>query len=105
MELKNGTIVTGTIQAVDSTMNIHLRMVKMTLKGCQPTALDFVTVRGNTIRYVILPDSINLDTALHLSDRVRQPLTRRPKRLAPSAASAKSDQLPAKRARKGTRMQ
>ena len=45
-------------------MNTHLKQVKLTLKGKNPTSLDHLSVRGNTIRYYILPDSLNLDTLL-----------------------------------------
>jgi small nuclear ribonucleoprotein (snRNP)-like protein len=49
---------------VDVSMNTHLRAVKMTLKGKNPVSLDQLSIRGNNIRYVILPDSLNLDTLL-----------------------------------------
>ncbi|KAI8909619.1 Sm protein [Gorgonomyces haynaldii] len=64
IELKNGTLVMGTIQGVDMQMNTHLKSVKMTLKGRQPTHLDSLSVRGNNIRYYILPSSLPLDTLL-----------------------------------------
>lgn len=70
-------------------MNTHLKAVKLTLKGkvCDryflllpavsfgliilillqnPVQLDSLSIRGNNIRYVILPDSLNLNT--HLAD-------------------------------------
>lgn len=91
LELKNGTIVHGTITGtycatptllrassckypyiphthiqlgVDIAMNTHLKTVKMTLKGKNPIQLDYLSIRGNNIRYFILPDSLNLDTLL-----------------------------------------
>jgi len=64
IELKNGTIVHGTIVGVDVSMNTHLKTVKMTLKGKNPVQLDSLSIRGNNIRYVILPESLNLDTLL-----------------------------------------
>ena len=45
-------------------MNTHLKTVKLTLKGKNPVTLDHLSVRGNNIRYYILPDSINLETLL-----------------------------------------
>ena len=49
---------------VDISMNTHLKTVKLTVKGKNPIALDHLSVRGHTIRYFILPDSLNLDTLL-----------------------------------------
>eukprot|EP00276_Gloeochaete_wittrockiana_P006906 CAMPEP_0184667832 /NCGR_PEP_ID=MMETSP0308-20130426/69392_1 /TAXON_ID=38269 /ORGANISM="Gloeochaete witrockiana, Strain SAG 46.84" /LENGTH=71 /DNA_ID=CAMNT_0027113239 /DNA_START=24 /DNA_END=235 /DNA_ORIENTATION=+ len=45
-------------------MNTHLKTVKMTIKGQNPINLDTLSIRGNNIRYVILPDTLNLDTRL-----------------------------------------
>ena len=45
-------------------MNTYLRNVKTTLKGKNPVHHDFLSIRGNNIRYYILPDSLNLDTLL-----------------------------------------
>ena len=64
IELKNGATITGTVVGVDQMMNIHLKVVKFVAKGKNPVTLDQSTVRGNTIRNVILPESLNLDTLL-----------------------------------------
>lgn len=67
IELKNGTVISGTITGkktylkddvlgVDIAMNTHLKAVKMTIKGRNPVSLDSLSVRGSNIRYVILPD-------------------------------------------------
>jgi len=64
IELKNGTIVHGTITGVDISMNTHLKAVKLTLKGKNPVNLDTLSIRGNNIRYYLLPDTLNLDTLL-----------------------------------------
>jgi len=64
IELKNGTIIHGTIASVSPQMNTALRTVKMTPKGREPINLDTINVRGSTIRYYILPDSLPLDTLL-----------------------------------------
>ncbi|CAL5224865.1 g7623 [Coccomyxa viridis] len=64
IELKNGTIVQGTITGVDIAMNTHLKNVKLILKGQSAQPLDSMSVRGNQIRMYILPDTLNLDTLL-----------------------------------------
>ncbi|KAF3604142.1 hypothetical protein F2Q69_00039015 [Brassica cretica] len=74
IELKNGTVVHGTITVslslvdyvigVDVSMNTHLKTVKVTLKGKNPVTMDHLSLRGNNIRYYILPDSLNLETLL-----------------------------------------
>ncbi|EIE76778.1 hypothetical protein G6F46_000240 [Rhizopus delemar] len=64
VEMKNGTVVHGTITGVDMSMNTHLKTVKMTIKNRDPVSLDSLSIRGNNIRCVILPDSLPLDTLL-----------------------------------------
>lgn len=59
-----GTILHGTIASVSPQMNTALRTVKMTPKGRDPISLDTINIRGSTIRYFILPDSLPLDTLL-----------------------------------------
>lgn len=59
-----GTILHGTITSVSPQMNTALRAVKMTPKGRDPISLDTINIRGSTIRYYILPDSLPLDTLL-----------------------------------------
>ncbi|KAK3394020.1 small nuclear ribonucleoprotein Sm D1 [Podospora didyma] len=64
IELKNGTIVHGTITSVSPQMNTALRTVKMTARGQDAISLETMNIRGSTIRYFILPDSLPLDTLL-----------------------------------------
>ena len=45
-------------------MNTHLKTVKMTVKNRDPVSLDSLCVRGNNIRYFILPENLPLDTLL-----------------------------------------
>ena len=59
VELKNGTVVQGTIVSVDVSMNTHMKMVKLTQKGKSTVKLDSISLRGNTIRYYILPDALS----------------------------------------------
>ncbi|CAA7268261.1 unnamed protein product [Cyclocybe aegerita] len=64
VELKNGSVVHGTITGVDMQMNTYLKTVKMTMRNRDPISLDSLSIRGNNIRYFILPDALPLDTLL-----------------------------------------
>ncbi|CZT98917.1 hypothetical protein PFAG_03357 [Plasmodium falciparum Santa Lucia] len=74
IELKNGTLITGIITAVDIKMNTHMKNVKVVIKNKniaeynvntkQFLSLEHVTIRGNNIRYFILSDSLPLDSLL-----------------------------------------
>uniref|UniRef100_A0A914Z6I1 Small nuclear ribonucleoprotein Sm D1 n=1 Tax=Panagrolaimus superbus TaxID=310955 RepID=A0A914Z6I1_9BILA len=75
IELKNGTQVQGTILGVDVAMNMHLRSVKMTVKGRDQIALDALSIRGNNIRYIVLPDALGLDQLL-VDDEPKKKSTR-----------------------------
>ena len=68
IELKNGTLVHGTIVTVDGSMNCHLKTVKMTVRNRDPQQLDGISVRGSNVRYFILPDTTPLDPLL-IDDR------------------------------------
>jgi len=70
IELKNGTVISGTVVGVDATMNAHLKKVKITVRGKNPVSYSTLSVRGNTIRAWLLPDSLNLD-ALLVEDKVK----------------------------------
>ncbi|CAL1154257.1 unnamed protein product [Cladocopium goreaui] len=56
-------------------MNVHMKNIKFTVKGKPPVSMDHLTIRGNNVRYVILPDSIPLDTLL-VDDAKRLPKAR-----------------------------
>jgi small nuclear ribonucleoprotein D1 len=64
IELKNGTVVHGTVTGVDVQMNVHLKNAKLTARGREPVHYDSLAVRGNQIRYVILPEALPLDSLL-----------------------------------------
>mmetsp|Transcript_50398 Transcript_50398/g.75327 ORF Transcript_50398/g.75327 Transcript_50398/m.75327 type:complete len:113 (-) Transcript_50398:72-410(-) len=64
IELKNGTVIQGTVVGVDATMNCHLKKAKVTVRGKNPVSYSTLSVRGSTMRAWLLPESLNLDTLL-----------------------------------------
>ena len=69
-------IILYLLTGVDISMNTHLKNVKLTLKGKNPTSLDSLSVRGNTVRYFLLPDSLNLDALLVDETKKKAPAAR-----------------------------
>nr|POE96924.1 putative small nuclear ribonucleoprotein sm d1 [Quercus suber] len=59
-----GTTIYGTIASVSPQMNTNIRNAKMTPKGGSEIALEHISIRGSEIRYIILPESLPLDTLL-----------------------------------------
>lgn len=64
MELKNDTLVKGTITGIDMSMDIHLKTLKMTVENSDPISIDIFNVCGNDIRCIIFLDSLPLDILL-----------------------------------------
>eukprot|EP00427_Karlodinium_veneficum_P052255 CAMPEP_0169367308 /NCGR_PEP_ID=MMETSP1017-20121227/33595_1 /TAXON_ID=342587 /ORGANISM="Karlodinium micrum, Strain CCMP2283" /LENGTH=177 /DNA_ID=CAMNT_0009465331 /DNA_START=93 /DNA_END=623 /DNA_ORIENTATION=- len=64
MELKNGTTVQGTITGVDTSMNTHLKQVKVTVRHKNPVNMSYLSIRGVNIRYFILPENADLNYLL-----------------------------------------
>ncbi|CAB3405665.1 unnamed protein product [Caenorhabditis bovis] len=59
VELKNGETYNGHLQACDSWMNIHLRDVYFTSKdGDKFFKMTEVYIRGSTIKYLRIPESV-----------------------------------------------
>lgn len=95
IELKNGTVVTGTIIGLDQRMNTHLRGVRMTVRNAvDPMHLETLSVRGSSIRCFILPEALSLD-ALLVDDRPKA------NRTAPGAQKVRISETMASRGRGG----
>ncbi|GMM28358.1 mRNA splicing protein [Martiniozyma asiatica (nom. inval.)] len=91
VELKSGHVVHGTVQAVSPTMNILLKNVKLIQNDQEPQHLEHITIRGNQVRLVVLPDELNLDSIL--SDPIfksKKSSTKRVKTETTASASASS---------------
>lgn len=86
VELKDGTSVTGTVKAVSPAMNIILTHAEVLANETTQT-VDSITLRGNTVRTVVLPDDLNLDAIL--SDAVFRPKKKVKTSRAPKAPAPK----------------
>ena len=64
IELKNGIVICGTVMSSDKFMNIFLKNVKKRNMIENNLNLDSLSIRGNMIRYLILPVWINFDSVL-----------------------------------------
>ena len=64
VELKNGVTVYGTLCKFDKSMNLYLKNVKKSLHKEKTVYFDSVSIRGSMVRYIILPNWINLDLIL-----------------------------------------
>lgn len=75
IELKNGSSVKGTLITADPMMNCHMSDVTLKTKKLRDgdsLKLKKFTVRANTIRYVILPQDINLSQKIDEAENESQ---------------------------------
>eukprot|EP00397_Hematodinium_sp_SG-2012_P045492 GEMP01051110.1.p2 GENE.GEMP01051110.1~~GEMP01051110.1.p2 ORF type:complete len:112 (+),score=15.68 GEMP01051110.1:141-476(+) len=78
IELKNGTVIMGTMTGVDVAMNTHIKNAKIVPLRKNPVEVDHLTIRGPNIRFFILPDELNVDKCLIDDTPVQKPPKRPP---------------------------
>lgn len=71
VELKNGNSIYGQILSCTPSMNISMKNIKLLQPHQEPQLLNFMNIRGNQIRQIILPEDLNIDNVL--SKCVRKP--------------------------------
>jgi small nuclear ribonucleoprotein D1 len=64
VELKNETLIYGTLIKFDKSMNLYLKNVKKSFPNQKSIFFASVSIRGSIVRYIIIPDWINLDLIL-----------------------------------------
>ena len=55
-ELRNGEIYHGTVTSAEESMSVHLFNVTKTARDGQKSQLEYCCIRGNQIKFVILPE-------------------------------------------------
>ena len=65
IELKNGIIVHGILKNIDKKINIFLINAKRMDNEKKSTYIKNIAIRGNTVRYIIFPDWLNIDSLLY----------------------------------------
>ena len=64
VELKNGNSINGQILSCSPLMNLSMKNIKLSQPHQDPQLLQFINIRGNQIRQIILPDELNVDNVL-----------------------------------------
>lgn len=64
VELKNSSVVTGTLSSIDQTMTAHLTAAKVVPARGEPELHHELTVRGMNIRMFLLNDTVDVDNLL-----------------------------------------
>lgn len=74
IDLRNESYLIGYIECVHADMTIQMKQAKLTnLKGNQ-MELNQITIRGNNIRFVHIPDSVDMIDAMRRQiNSIRQP--------------------------------
>ena len=68
VELKNGNIISGTLLSCNPLMNLHLKNVRLQQPLQDPILLQYINIRGNQVRQILLPDELNIESVLAKSE-------------------------------------
>ena len=64
VELRNESFADGTIAQVDAFMNVTMNNVHFTKQGTKAVLLEELFIQGKQIRFVHIPDQINMREAI-----------------------------------------
>eukprot|EP00808_Paulinella_micropora_P031220 g30543.t1 len=64
IDLKNDTVLVGRLEEVEDTMGMKLTRVKRTLPEGEKEEQENVILKGSQIRYVHIPDAVNIPKLL-----------------------------------------
>ena len=64
VELKNGTVVEGAVISVDRDMNMHMKSVKVVVRGRDAIHYPQFTIKGTSIMFVKLPKDLQYESML-----------------------------------------
>lgn len=67
VELKNGNSVNGQVLACTPLMNLLLKNIRLIQPHRDPQQMQYMNIRGNQIRQILLPDDLNIDSVLQKS--------------------------------------
>lgn len=68
VELKNGNSVNGQVLSCSPLMNLSMKNIKLIQQHQDPQLMQFMNIRGNQIRQIILPDDLNIEDLLSKSE-------------------------------------
>lgn len=79
VEMKDNSVAMGVVAKVDGAMNVILSNAKCKKKNNDVSKrYSLLTIRGSTIRQILLPDALNLDALLtEKSKKVTKPARKR----------------------------
>lgn len=58
VELNTGQLYRGKLSEIEDNMNLQMKEVIMTAKNGQTTAMEYVFIRGSTVKFIVLPDNL-----------------------------------------------
>lgn len=64
VELRNESFAEGTVDLVDGYMNVNMSKVELTKINSKTVRLEELFIQGRQIRYVHIPDEINMRDAI-----------------------------------------